>query len=171
MTFRLAPAAFLISALLLGACAQDTSEFPSLAKRPAERVTATYGTPPAPVIQAPLPQPSAGVLGEVDSLVAMAQQADGRFRRGEATARRLVGQARRARLGSEPWAVATMAVSELEAARSQAMVPLAELDRMFADAMTRGEDVTRIADARDRVIGIIARQDQTLIALLRSLDN
>ena len=171
MAFRLQTVAFLLSAVSLGACAQDNSEFPSLAKRPAERVTATYGTPAAPVIRAPLPQPSAQVLGEIDSLVAMAQRADGRFRRGEATARRLVGQAGRAPLGSEPWAVATMAVSELEAARSQAMVPLAELDRMFADAMTRGEDVTRIADARDRVIGIIARQDQTLIGLLRSMDN
>ena len=171
MSLRLQTVAILLAALSLGACAQDSGEFPSLAKRPAERVTATYGTPPAPVTRAPLPLPSPQVLGEVDSLVAMAQRADGRFRRGEATARRLVGQAGRARLGSEPWAVATMAVSELEAARSQAMVPLAELDRMFADAMTRGEDVTRIADARDRVIGIIARQDQTLIRLLRSLDN
>ncbi|WP_309621883.1 hypothetical protein [Novosphingobium sp.] len=171
MSFRPAPAAILICALSLGACAQDTSEFPSLAKRPAERVTATYGTPPAPAVQVPLPQPSAQVLGAVDSLVAKAQQADARFRRGEATARRLVGQSGRARVGSEPWAVATMAVSELEAARGQAMVPLAELDRMFAEAMTRGEDVTRVADARDRVIGIIARQDQTLIGLLRQLDN
>ena len=163
--------AILISALSLGACAQDAKEFPSLAKRPAERLTATFGAPDTPAAPQPLPQPSANVLGEIESLVAKAQQADARFRRGEVAARRLTGQAGRARIGSEPWAAATMAVSELEAARGQAMDPLAELDRMFADAMTRGEDVTRIADARDRVIGIITRQDQTLIGLLRQLDN
>lgn len=165
------PVAILLSALTLGGCAQDVDQFPSLAKRPAERVTATYGTPQAQATPVVLPQPSAQALGEAESLVAKAQQADARFRRGEPTARRLVGQAGRARLGSEPWSIATMAVSELEAARSQAMVPLAELDRMFADAMTRGEDVSRIADARDRVIAIIARQDQTLIGLLRQLAN
>lgn len=164
-------AAILFSALALGACAQDGGAFPSLAKRPAERVTAVYGAPQPAASPIALPQPAAGVLSEIDSLVGKAQQGDARFRRGEPTAQRLVGQAGRARIGSEPWAVATMAVSELEAARGQTMVPLAELDRMFAEAMTRGEDVTRIANARDRVIDIIARQDTVLGSLQRRLGN
>ena len=164
-------AAIAFSALALGACAQDGGAFPSLAKRPAERVTAVYGAPQPAASPIALPQPAAGVLSEVDSLVAKAAEADARFRRGEPTAQRLVGQAGRPRIGSEPWAIATMAVSELEAARGQAMVPLAELDRMFAEAMTRGEDVTQIADARDRVIAIIARQDTVLGALQRRLGN
>ena len=164
-------AAILFSALALSACAQDTDAFPSLAKRPAERVTATYGAPQPAAIPIALPQPANGVLAEIDSLIAKAVQADARFRRGEPSAQRLVGQAGRARIGSEPWSIATMAVSELIAARGQAMVPLAELDRQFAEAMTRGEDVTRIADARDRVIAIIARQDTVLGLLQRRLGN
>lgn len=164
-------AAILFSALALSACAQDNGAFPSLAKRPAERLTAVYGVPQPATSPIALPQPAAGVLSEVDSLVGKALQADARFRRGEPAAQQLVGQAGRARIGSEPWAIATMAVSELEAARSQAMVPLAELDRMFTEAMTRGEDVTRIAAARDRVIAIIARQDSVLGALQRRLGN
>lgn len=168
---RLPNAVILFSALALSACAQDASKFPSLAKRPAERVTAVYGAPQQAASPIALPQPGGGVLSQVDSLVGKAAEADVRFSRGEATAQRLVSQAGRARIGSEPWAIATMAVSELEAARGQAMVPLAELDRMFAEAMTRGEDVTRIADARDRVIAIIARQDTVLGALQRRLGN
>ena len=168
---RLPITAILFSALALAGCAQDHGAFPSLAKRPAERVTAVYGAPQPAASPVALPQPAASVLGEIDSLVSKAVQADARFRRGEPVAKRLVGRAGRARTGSEPWIVATMAVSELEAARGQAMVPLAELDRMFAEAMTRGEDVTRIADARDRVIAIIARQDTVLGGLTRRLDN
>lgn len=168
---RVPPLAAALAALALGACAKDAGEYPSLAKRPAERLSATYGAPTAPASPAALPAPSAAVLGGVDALVGRAQQADARFRRGEAAATRLVGQAGRAARGSEPWALATMAVSELEAARGQAMAPLAELDRLFADAMTRGEDVTRIADARDRVIALIGRQDRVLVALLARLGN
>ena len=167
----LPPTAILFSALALSACAQDNGAFPSLAKRPAERVTAVYGAPQPIATPMALPQPADGVLAQIDSLVAAAQQGDARFRRGEPSAQRLVGQAGRARIGSEPWAIATMAVSELEAARGQTMVPLAELDRQFAEAMTRGEDVTRIANARDRVIDIIARQDTVLGALQRRLGN
>lgn len=159
----------LIAPFALGACAKDLEGYPSLEKRPAERVTATYGTPGAPSTPEPLPQPDGSVLGQIDSLVAKASRADARFRKGEAQAQRLVAQAGRARLGSEPWIAATMAVSELEAARAEAMVPLAELDRMFAEAMTQGQDVTVIANARDRVIAMISRQDDVLGALRRQL--
>ena len=159
----------LIAPFALAACAQDVSQYPSLAKRPAERLNATYGAPQAQVQPAPLPLPGASILGQVDSLVAQARQGDARFHRGESTAQRLVGQSGRARIGTEPWSIATMAVSELEAARGQTMVPLAELDRLFAEAMTMGQDVTRIADARDQVIRIIGRQDDVLSGLRRRL--
>ena len=159
------------AALILSACAQDVNEYPSLAKRPAERVTAIYGAPEPTATPEPLPQPDASVLGQVDSLLAQANRGDARFRRGEPAARRLVGQAGRARIGTEPWSLATMAVSELEAARGETMVPLAELDRMFAEAMTKGQDVTAIANARDRVIAIVGRQDDVLGDLRRQLGN
>lgn len=165
MSPRLALPFCLSAALGLSACAADVDAYPSLAKRPAERLGATYGTPQAQGTPTPLPLPAPQVLAEIDSLVAQANSGDARFRKGEPTARRLVGQTGRARIGSEGWSIATAAVSELEAARGQTMVPLAELDRLFAEAMTRGEDVTRIADARDRVIAIVGRQDQVLSAL------
>lgn len=162
-------ATIVFSALALGACGHGSGSFPSLAKRPAERVTGLYAAPqPAPSPVA-LPQPGANVLNDTDSLLAQTLQADARFRRGEPAAQRLTGQLAGAGIGGERWAVATAAVSELEAARGQAMASLAELDRMFAETMTRGEDVTGIAQARDRVMAVIARQDTVLDGLQRRL--
>lgn len=171
MRYPLSTLGAVLAALALGACAKDAEEYPSLAKRPAERVTAVYGAPEAPATQAPLPQPEGTVLGQLESLVAQAERGDARFRKAEPTARRLVAQAGRAKVGSEGWAQATMAVSELEAARGETMVPLAELDRIYAEAMTQGQDVTAIAAARDRVIVILGRQDQILGELRSVLGN
>ncbi|MEQ1498282.1 MAG: hypothetical protein ABL914_06450 [Novosphingobium sp.] len=161
----------LFAAIALGACSQSIGEYPSLAKRPAERVTAIYGVPDAAPAQTPLAQPDAAVLGQIDSLLAQAGRGDARFRRGEPTAQRMVAQAGRARIGSEPWSLATMAVSELEAARGETMVPLAELDRLFAEAFTQGLDVTAIAKARGTVIAIVGRQDDVLSGLRQRLGN
>jgi hypothetical protein len=65
-------------------------------------------------------------------------------------------------MGSESWAVATIAVSELEVARSEAMLALADLDTLYNDTRVRGEDPGAIGTARDTVTGLIARQDQVL---------
>lgn len=148
------------SSLSVGACAKDEGVYPSLAKRPAERVTATW--PPAPPPPAPL---DPATMGKLDGLVAQARNANVRFSGKEARARTLVSSARGAKMGSEVWSVATVAVSELEASRAQAMVAMGELDSLYVEARTQGHDVTAIEAARQEVIGIIARQDRVLDSL------
>lgn len=162
MRVRPLPVLSIFATAALGACASNPNQYPSLALRPAERVTAVYGAPVAVPTPELLPQPDGSVLSQLDSLVAQAQRGDARFQRGEKSARRLVGQAGRAQIGSEQWALATTAVSELEAARGETMTPLAELDRMFAEAVTQGQDTTAIVKARDAVIAIVGRQDAVL---------
>lgn len=152
------------SSLILSACAKDEGVYPSLAKRPAERVTATW--PPAPPPPAPPPAPlDPATAGSVAAYVTMARYADVRFQGKVARARATVSVARGAKMGSEAWSVATVAVSELEAARAQAMVAMGELDSLYVDARTQGRDVTAIEAARQEVIGIIARQDRVLDSL------
>ena len=153
--------AALLPALLLGACARDTGEYPSLARRPAERLTATFDAPPAPVAVV-LPAPGPAVIGQIGPLVSAAQRADAKFRQREPRARSLVGSSSGAKMGSELWAVATIAVSELEVARAEGMLALADLDTLYNDTRVRGEEPGAIGAARDTVTGLIGRQDQVL---------
>ena len=160
MLSRLTTAALIAAALLLSGCARDTGQYPSLERRPAERLTATFDAPQVPDIVVP-PAPSALVTGQAGPLITQAERADAKFRQREPRARSLVGS-NGAKMGSESWAVATIAVSELETARSEAMLALADLDTLYNDTRVRGEDPGTIGAARDRVTGLIARQDQVL---------
>ena len=150
-----------LSALSLGACASDRTEYPSLERRPIERISAVY-TPAAPATPVALPAPPAGTLGKLDGLVGQARSADVKFRQREARARSLVGSTGNAGPGSESWSTATIAVAELEAARGEAMVALSELDLLYNDTVLRGEDASAIGQARDAVIGIIGYEDRVL---------
>jgi hypothetical protein len=150
--------------LLLGACASDDGNYPSLAKRPAERVIATW--PPAPPPPPPAPPPlDPATASRIDHLLSEVRTADARFHGKVARARTLVAAARRAPTGSESWVVATMAVSELEAARARAMLAMSELDSLYAEARTQGREVTAIEAARSQATTIIAGQDRVLDSL------
>ena len=150
--------------LLLAGCASDRGQYPSLARRPAERLTASYDTPPASV-EIVRPAPPTTVTGKLGGLINAAQAADSKFRGREARARSTVGAAAGARIGSESWNVATIAVAELEAARAEAMLALSDLDTLFNDTSVAGEDPKSIGGARDTVIGLISRQDRVLAEL------
>ena len=147
--------------LMLGACATSKGEYPSLARRPAERLTATFDAPSTPEVVV-LPAPPASVVGQLGSLLGAAQRADGKFRQREPRARATVSAAGSARMGSESWGTATIAVAELEAARAEAMVALSDLDALYNDTRVRGEDPGEIGTVRDAVTGLISRQDQVL---------
>lgn len=164
MQRRITPLLLAGASLALAACAKDQGTYPSLAKRPGERIVASW--PPAPPAPPPPPAPlDPATTSRLDLLVAEARSADARFHGKEARARKLVSAARNAPMGSEAWSVATVAVSELEAARAQAMVAMADLDSLYAAARTEGRDVTRIEAARDQVMAIIAGQDRVLESL------
>jgi hypothetical protein len=157
------------AALALNACATDKGSYPSLAKRPGERVTATW--PPAPPAPEAAPPPlDPAVTNRLDLLLAQVRSADARFHAKEGRARSLVAAAGRAPMGSEAWSIATVAISELEAARAQAMVAMSELDSLYVTARTEGRDVTQIDAARNQALAIIAQQDRVLDSLKGKLD-
>lgn len=157
----IAPLLLAAVTLTLGACASDKEGYPSLARRPIERisgtapvVTPTETPPPAP--------PSAEVLGRLDLAIAQARSADARFHQRTDRTRALVNAARNAPVASEAWSVATVAVSDLESARSDAMIALADVDAAYAKSRIAGEDTSAITAARDQIVAFVSSEDAVL---------
>jgi hypothetical protein len=148
------------ASLMLAACAKDQGEYPSLARRPAERISGTAPVvTPSPV---PAPPPSAELTGNLDRLVAQARAADVRFRAIAPRTRSLVDAAAGAAVASESWSVATVALADLESQRSQAMIALADLDALYAAEGIKQGDTSVIAAARDQVIALVREEDAVL---------
>lgn len=153
--------AALLLPLLLPACAPAAEGYPSLAIRPAERVSGAW-TPPPRYIP---PPPPAAALANLDALAAVARAAHGEFTKESAQATRLVSAARNAAVGSEAWARAEVARSSLAAAHSRTLVPLASMDRIYVDASNAGEELDRIAAIRAEVVAMAEQEDAVLAGL------
>ena len=148
-------------ALGLTACAKDQSEFPSLARRPADRLnTPMPEAAPAPAATPAPPDPA--WLDRIVALEAKARAAHVRFGARTGPARTLVAAASGAPVASEAWSVATIALSELEAARSEAMIALADLDALYARAEVDGTDSPALTAARAAVIALVREEDSVL---------
>lgn len=145
----------------LSACATPADDtYPSLAIRDAERVNGTA----EPVAREPYVPPAtpAGVLDRLAQLRATAVQAHATFTSRAQASRGTISNGIRAAEGSDAWAAASAALADLEGARSQAMLPLADLDRLYVDAATGGEELARIAAVRDEVVALVAEEDATI---------
>jgi hypothetical protein len=165
------PAALPAFALFLAGCASTGRPYPSLERRPAERESGSMspvaGATPTP--EAP-PMQTTGLAGQLDSLLARAQAADREFRAVEPRASRAVAAAAGSGVGSESWSLAQVQLAQLESARSNAMIALADLDAMYvaakaAEVDAPSADVAPIEAVRNRVIDLIAAEDDTLSAL------
>jgi hypothetical protein len=150
---------------LLAACASPEAEYPSLAIRDIERVSGTLEVEPAP----PPPPPSAATLASLDDLAASARAAHGRFLNAEPRARAIAATAAGASRGTDAWARAQVAIADLEAQRSQAMIALADLDRIFVEAATSAQATESIADVRGEIDALVAQEDAVIRALLDRL--
>ncbi len=166
----------------LAGCSGDGASYPSLASRPAERLTDTAqapapGSSPADNATAKAPgPPSAELAARLGHLVEQAQSAFGEFNGKRAGVEKQLGAARGATAGSEEWARATQALSGVESARSLTSQPLADLDRIEVDdrvahpAQTgldgpRAADAVAIAQARDTVAALVTEEDAILAKL------
>jgi len=172
MTAQPRPLLPLVAALVLGGavagCAgAPSSDYPSLAIRDVERATGTLAPPPAPPPPpAPLAPEAAEELGR---LQAQAAQAHARFLAAAPGARGTVSAAAGADPGAESWARAQVALAGLEAIRSQAMVPMADLDRLFVDTATSGGTLEPIAGVREEVAALIEEEDALIASLAAGL--
>ena len=151
-----------VSIALLGACSAADGRYPSLARREIERVTASPSVPPPPVPPKAL---SAELLGRAGALSADARRAHARFTDRRAQSSQAVAAASGAAVASEQWSLATAALAQLEASRSEAMVALAGLDRIYIDARYAGTDVSPLNPLLAEVKGMVAEEDAVIAAL------
>jgi hypothetical protein len=160
----------LLASLLIAGCATDQSIYPSLARRDAERVSGTLEPvkPTSDPTATPTP-PSAELSARLNQLTSLAQAAHSKFQSREAKARQLARSAAGAALASESWAVATVALADLESARSEAMIALADLDILHSAAVVEGRDAAAIAAARDAVTALVSQEDRVLAELRDTL--
>lgn len=162
----MSPRAFAPIALAaLAACSTAPGDYPSLAIRDAERVSGTL-QPPEPYVPPPPPAP---VLDRVAQLRSEAASAHGAFLNEAPGARRTVSSARGSGVGSESWAQAQVALAGLEAARSRAMVALADLDRLYVDAAVEAMELEQIGAAREEVSGMVEAENAVIAELAAAL--
>ena len=167
MAYPIRLAACLAVTLALSACAADQGRYPSLARRPAERISgssAVVAPAPAPAL---LPEIAASpeLAARLGQLVGRIETVHQRFlaRRPAAAAR--VSAAAGAAVASDSWSVATIALADLETTRSEAMIALADLDAMWVTARIAGEEAPALAAARDHAIALIGQEDAILAGL------
>ncbi len=157
---------------LLGACAgTSSSEYPSLAIRDVERAEGNF----APVATQTLAVPeidldrSAPQSEQLASLLGQAREAHARFLVSQPIAERRVGAAAASSVGSDAWAAAQVALADLDSIRSQAAVPLGDLDILYTASTIQAEEVQAVADAREQVIELVAKEDAVLERLRERL--
>lgn len=159
----------LLAPTLLGGC--STASYPSLAQRAGERPDAPSPAPaPAPTgAQAP-----DALAGQLSAWLADARAADARFAKARPAAVAALDAAKGAPRGSEIWSTASLALAEMERARSdvgmaQASVEAAYAEDRLAHAAEEGpkarQAATMLSATRDAITAISQAQDQALAAL------
>jgi hypothetical protein len=150
------------AALLLAGCA-STGRYPSLAIRDAERATGTLQPAEPEPYMPPATPPE--TLDRVERLVADAEAAHQAFLAAADEGRATIAAGRGAVEASDAWSRAQVALADLEARRSQTMVALAGLDRLYVDAELSGAALERISAARDGVIALVESENRTIADL------
>ena len=160
---RLAPIAAL--ALLAAGCASaPEGKYPSLMIRDAERVSGAIEVEP----YVP-PAPPADTLASAGEAAARARAAHAEFMAALPAARSRVGAARGGGTGSDAWSIAQVAVANLEGARGEALVALADLDALYVATSTEGQAVAPVQDERGEIAALIEQETAIIDELLAAL--
>lgn len=154
----------LVLGTLAGCSGADPDGYPSLAIRPVERVQGTFE--PVAVQQLDVPPVEVELTVSLDArlaaLVGQAEQAHRTFMAAAPKAEGQVTAARQAEVGTDAWAIAQVALADLDSARSEAAVALGDLDILHAAGTLQAEDVSAIDAAREQVIALVTVEDATL---------
>lgn len=149
--------------LLLAGCATPEGSYPSLAIRDGERMTGMMQ--PVEVRPEAPPATPGAVLDRLTQLAGQAQQAHSAFMAEEAKARQAIVRGLALETGSDGRAAGEVALASLEASRNTALIALADLDRLYADAVTNGDESVRIEAVRNEVLALIRLEDDMLAAV------
>jgi len=153
-------------ALPLAGCAAPEG-YPTLAIRDSERVSSTFEAPPSPIYT---PASLAGAtLAELGELVESARTAHARFLSQAGETRAPVANAAGAERGSLGWSAAQAAIANLESTRADALIALADIDRLYVAAALEGEEMAQIEAARDEVEALVDAENRMVAEMLTTL--
>lgn len=164
MIARFPLAGAVVGCTLLAACATPQG-YPSLSIARHGRVSGTM----QPVRSAPFTPtpPSHATLAQVDDLITQARKANAAFLAATPAARSAAIAAEGAEVGSDSWSSAQVAIANLETMRANAMIALADLDKLYVDAAINGGTIKRLGDARAEIAALVASENATVAALLQ----
>lgn len=146
---------------VVAACASDSSRYPSLDIRPAERVQGTVN----PVAPIEVPSPPAVSGQALANIAERAGTAHANFLAAVPGTRRLADNAAGTEVGSNAWAAAQVALADLDSARSNAAISLGELDILYMDARLSNQALQEIDSARHAVLAMLGEEDRILADL------
>ncbi len=149
------------TASVLAACASESSRYPTLDIRPAERVQGTVN-PVTPIERPSQPEVSGQTLAAITTRAGAAHTD---FLAATPRATELAEGAVGAEVGSDAWAVAQVALADLDSARSKAAVSLGELDILYTDARLSFQTLEEIDAARQTVLAMLIEEDEILADL------
>ena len=160
---RLAPV-LAITLLAAGCASAPEGEYPSLMIRDAERVSGGIAVEP----YVP-PAPSAGTIASAGEAAARARAAHAEFMAALPAARNRVNAARGGGTGSDAWSAAQVAVANLEGARGEALVALADLDALYVETSNDGQAIAPVQDERAEIVALIEQETAAIDGLLAAL--
>ncbi len=161
----LAPAALLIAASVLGGCARDATNYPSLAPRPIEKLG--FAEPEVPVVAVqPDPALDTRIAAAGATLDRLTKGFDTDAQKATAAASRAKGQA----VGSDAWLDAQTALAALDDWRAQTSSLLTDVDAMATDrAATLAPAYPTLTALRERTVAASERQSATIDRIQASL--
>lgn len=160
--------AFASLTVIVGGCAGDSDQYPSVAIRDVERAQGQF-EPSAPIEPAELPIRSMAPSESVEEILDRAGGAYQSFLAREGDVRRLVAQARGTSSESDARGKAVVAIADLTSLRSELEIALADLDLLVTERSNRLVDYKEADIAHALVLDLATEQDRTLSALWNSL--
>ena len=154
-------------AFTLSACQTTPGEYPSLAVRDVERMEGRFEPPLPSQLDVPeVPTDYSGTLDQrLATLAENARAAHARFLAARPAASRLAAAAAGSTIGSDAWASAQVALSDLDSIRSDTAVALADLDILAVAAAVQAEERAAIDATRADVLAMVTEEDDTLAEL------
>ncbi len=168
MKLNLFPCLATASTLLLVGCAAPDG-YPSLAIRDSERMSGNFQTPPSPIFTPTAPTPA--TIAELGTLAESAHAAHTRFLAQVAETRVSVIDAVGEESGSLSWSAAQVAIARLESTRADALVALADIDRLYVTAALDGNELLQLEVTRGDISALVDEQNRLLSDLFAALGN
>lgn len=158
------------SALLFLTACSGAGGYPSLAIRDVERASGTAQPVSPEATKPPAPPVSEALDQRIARLVAQARTTHNTFQNRASSASQIVNAARGTRAPADRWIDSQIAIADLQALRSTAMIALADLDQLFAQerlAFPNEPSPTVLAlDSARQQIGSWVEEENRVIARL-----